>query len=175
MDKTAIIDTNEPDRGIKMNLQKQLKRIEQLKTDKQMRLLLEGFKCLDALDVSSEELLGSENKYFNDELYFILSEYSKGTLDKFNFPKEKFNELVSKEICAFCAFYDNDHSARDIVFNYVHKNLTIDELVNELKQYAIDLDNTPNGYIIYRSKKDRKQYVSLEKDPFAFLNDLRYG
>jgi hypothetical protein len=158
-----------------MNLQKQLKQIELLKTNKHMRSLLEGFKCLHVLDVGSEELLDNEIKYSNDELNCILTEYRKGVLDKFNFPKEKFFDLVSKEICVFCDFYENDHIAWDILFNYGHKDFTIDKLVNELKQYAIDLDNTPNGYIIYRSKKDRKQYVSLEKDPFAFLNDLRYG
>ena len=152
-----------------MELQEQLERIEQLKTDKYMKLLAEGLKAVNGLDKFSTDLL-KNHKAKNETINAKLRNYQSDLVDSYSFITDEFYLPASKEILKFCGFHEEDGIAGDVIFDYSDGELSFDELIEEFKQYAIESDNIPEGYVMLKIGSEIKH---IPEDVFDkwFPND----
>jgi len=153
-----------------MKLQQQIERIELLKTDKHLGLLLEGLKVLAKLNNFSSELVAKhkgKNPTFNQKLWA----YRGDLVDGFDAVSNDFYEPTVNEICEFIGFDKGDDAIHSVIFDYSCGDYTLDEFVEELKEWAIDVNNIPKGHIMIKSEEFGVQYIPEENDPFTFLDD----
>lgn len=122
-----------------LDLETQLEKIDQLKTDKHMKLLLLGVKTIGSLDNLSEKLLNKhmvsgENAMVNNKL----NEFSRDLVDTYSLLVDKFDNSISEAVADYCGFEDE---AEEIIYNilweYGQYEMTITALIDRLKNYAI--------------------------------------
>ena len=136
-----------------MELQEQLERIEQLKSDKYMKLLAEGLKAVNGLDKFSANLL-ENHKAKNETINAKLRNYKEDLVDRYSLVTDEFYLPASKEILKFCGFHEEDDIAGDFIFDYSDGNLSFDEMIEKFKQYAIEVDNIPEGHVMLKTDNE---------------------
>ncbi len=151
-----------------MELEKQLKQIEILKTDKHMTILLSGLRAFGSIENMSSSLL-DKYKVKNPTINNKLLDYRNDLIDEIDGAMSGFYEYTLNTIIAFCGFHEEDDSTNDYLFEYSIGDLTIDELIKELSRLAIDIANIPEGHIMVRSS-DFVKYIPEKDNPFAFLD-----
>lgn len=146
-----------------MKLEEQLEKIEKLRTDKPMQMLLLGIKCLGALSMKSEVVitkhLSKKNKTINNKLY----QFSYDLLDEFGKAAEEFTEPASKEISMFCGMGDYGIDGF-LLFEYSIGAISLDELIETLKKSVVDISNIPEGYVMLEAGGDVKYIPEAEFD-----------
>lgn len=130
-----------------MELNERLERIEQLKTDKYMQLLLLGLRCVGSIEKIGEELLSKHGSKKNQTINLKIGQFKEELVDEYWRFAEPFDKQVHKEILAFIGEDEGIDSLHDLLFGYSTGDLTLDELIAELKQDAIDFDNIPEGHV----------------------------
>lgn len=124
--------------------------IEQIRTDKFMQMLLLGVKCLGEMEKTTEELLKKHKSKKNQTINNKLHDYSGDLIDKFSDTIDKFILPASKEISVFCGI-GNEDVINEFLFGYSRDDLTLDELIENLKQFVTDINQIPEGHVMIKS------------------------
>ena len=132
---------------MKVKLEEQLEKIEKLRTDKHMQMLLLGIKCLGALDKKSDEVitnhLSKKNNTINNKLY----QFREDLFDEFGKVANEFIDPASKEIGRFCGMGDYGIDGF-LVYEYSNGDISLDELIERLKKTVVGISNTPEGFVM---------------------------
>lgn len=152
-----------------MELNQRLERIEQLKTDEHMRMLLEGLKVIGGLDKFSYELF-KEHKVKNPTINSKLSNFRGALVDEYNTIAEKFTGPASREILKSCGIHVEDDMAHDCINDYTFGYMTFDEMIEALKQHVIEVDSIPEGHVMIKFGDD-VQYIPEDKFNEMFPDD----
>lgn len=118
-----------------MELKERLKRIERLKSDKYIQMLLLGIRCFGDVEQLSEDVL-KDHKAKNPTINAKMRAYRNDFMDKYGFIEDKFIIPASNEISEFIGEEKDDEIISSLLFDYSVGILTLDGLIEELKRYA---------------------------------------
>lgn len=118
-----------------MELKERLERIEQLKTDKRMQLLLTGIRSLGEIENLADKLL-EKHKAKNPTINSKMKAYRNDLMDEYGFVLDEFVGPATEEIFDFIDEDYEDDYMHGLIFDYSIGDKTLDELIGELKQYV---------------------------------------
>lgn len=151
-----------------MNLEEQLNRIDELKTDPHMSLLLLGIKGNMTLDNLSESLLDNfkspedpEWHEGDDESLRALKDYQDQLVVAYDLATIDFYQQACLAIGDFISIHDDDFFF-DVFSAYGAGTKTLEDVLASFKAYAEEVDEIPEGKIMVKDG-ERIAYLSEEE------------
>ena len=119
-----------------MELEVQLRKIENIRTDKKIMLLLEGIRLRNSLEVITDKLL-KKHETKNETINKNLSKYKWDLIDEYK-ESDLFTTAAYKEVAECLGFQANDSLVHTLLEGFGMDYYSLKELVIKLKKVAVD-------------------------------------